>query len=203
MMSRILFMTRMISSGAASDFGRPKSDSPSSRISGISFTSFFSSSCAARQRGQFWQISSNRVISMEVGPVISVVPLSGMRPQTVSMPAGFWLASQKAALMARFLPTVMPRKSRPQWTLPTDFSIVGCCGVCTPKTPSSMRLKHMENRCTRAASKKPGTATPRAEVISTYFPSSFGWGRPKPRMPSKGPGRFREWSTRRSKPFFI
>mmetsp|Transcript_18097 Transcript_18097/g.52725 ORF Transcript_18097/g.52725 Transcript_18097/m.52725 type:complete len:313 (-) Transcript_18097:26-964(-) len=117
---------------------------------------------------------------------MTVVPESGMAPHGVCWPA-FMLSREQNCTGAVTSPTEIPSKSRPQWKWPMEPRAPGTAGVSSRSTPSAPLLKHSEKRAMPARSRKP---RPRRESAS---PDACG--KPKPRMPSKGPLMERARST--------
>mmetsp|Transcript_27052 Transcript_27052/g.84174 ORF Transcript_27052/g.84174 Transcript_27052/m.84174 type:complete len:200 (+) Transcript_27052:740-1339(+) len=151
--------------------------------------------------------------------MITVVPESGMAPQGVSWPACLALGEQNATGSVS-APTEMPRKSRPQWNWPMEPNAPRSSLVPRRRTPSDWSLKHMEKRLMPVCSRKPlgwrpwnicwccparlrGDGCSFDSALSCAFSCASVLGRPKPRIPSKGPWMVRAWSTMRSRAFFI
>lgn len=126
---------------------------------------------------------------------INVVPLSGIRPQAVCMPAFLLFGLQKFSFSFSS-PMEMPWKSKPQCIFPTDVKGFTWGLVFIPKTPSVWWLKHRLKRRTPqdemfgvSSLKKLGTPNISSWGISGL--SSKNSGRPRPKIPSK-----RSWISR-------
>mmetsp|Transcript_106401 Transcript_106401/g.296926 ORF Transcript_106401/g.296926 Transcript_106401/m.296926 type:complete len:342 (-) Transcript_106401:70-1095(-) len=105
-------------------------------------------------------MSSNRSEICAAGPIIRVVPESGMAPHGESWPLTICEARQKSTGVAVALPTETPRKSTPQCAVPMPpWLREPSGGPPRRRTPSAPSLKHIENRLMFACCKKPRGAS--------------------------------------------
>mmetsp|Transcript_24055 Transcript_24055/g.69445 ORF Transcript_24055/g.69445 Transcript_24055/m.69445 type:complete len:296 (-) Transcript_24055:211-1098(-) len=184
----------------------------------------------SRQTLHWSQSCVKSTCKCSTGAIMTVVPESGMAPQGDFWPGLRKPFLQKSA-GEEMSPTEMPRKSRPQWTSPIEPRGAAASGVPSLRTPSLASLKHMLKRETPARSRKPlGAKTISSSGFAGRPPRGgspgssgggkgdlaaggpggpglccrgLGLGRPRPRMPSKGPSRRSAWSTISSRPSSI
>mmetsp|Transcript_23355 Transcript_23355/g.66026 ORF Transcript_23355/g.66026 Transcript_23355/m.66026 type:complete len:346 (-) Transcript_23355:80-1117(-) len=187
------------------------------------------SAAAALHFGQLSQISPRSETRCSAGPISNVVPESGIAPQAVSWPGSNFVGSQKFARRSAPAPapsasglvarnealaaealaatTEMPRKSKPQWTWPTEPSCRD--GFSGPKRSTPFwppPLKHIEKRGMPAVCRKPlllTSASSSGDAAFNCFSSSALLGMPSPKMPSNLPPKLSAWSTISRTPFAI
>mmetsp|Transcript_33021 Transcript_33021/g.83857 ORF Transcript_33021/g.83857 Transcript_33021/m.83857 type:complete len:344 (-) Transcript_33021:90-1121(-) len=177
------------------------------------------SAAAALHFGQLSQISPKSETRCSAGPIINVVPESGIAPQAVSWPGSNFVGSQKFARSSAPAPaasglvarnealaagalaatTEMPRKSKPQWTWPTEPSCrEGFSGPMRSTPSSPPPLKHIEKRGMPAVCKKPlllTSASSCGDALVNCISRSALLGMPSPKMPSNLPPKLSAWST--------
>mmetsp|Transcript_37807 Transcript_37807/g.87649 ORF Transcript_37807/g.87649 Transcript_37807/m.87649 type:complete len:207 (+) Transcript_37807:443-1063(+) len=130
--------------------------------------------CFLEHRSHLSQIVPNNCLTWSSGPIIKVVPESGNMLHAVSW--SFFISSLEQSFkccMASPSPTEMPRRSTPQWYVPTEANLSSALAPPILRTPPVWSPKHMEKRDVPDCSMKPEACGMWVRSSSTVIAASL------------------------------